>query len=169
MTDLDDFRAAKDDFFAHEEQSPLTREQKQAFDGLHYFPENPDLRLEVTLERFSKPEQIQMQTSTGDVQVYTRYGRFQFEVDGQPAELTVYHSNGGFFLPFVDSQAPKETYGAGRYLEPEPLGGGRFLVDFNLAYNPYCAYNDMWSCPLTPFENHLKVPIRAGEKNFHAD
>jgi len=167
MTDLDDFRAAKNDFFAHDHQSPLTREQRREFKGLNYFPENPGLRLELPVERFPKPDAIQVQTSTGDVQTYTRYGRFHFSVDGQPAELTLYQSDGGFFLPFVDSQAPRETYGAGRYLEPEELEDGRFLVDFNLAYNPYCAYNDAWSCPLTPFENHIKVPIKAGEKNFH--
>ncbi len=167
MTELDDFRAAKDDFFAHDHQSPLTRAQRQAFTGLHYFPENPALRLEVEVEPFLQQDEIEMQTSTGDVQHYTRYGRFKFSVDGLPAELTLYESTGSFFLPFVDSQAPKETYGAGRYLEPEPLGGRRFLVDFNYAYNPYCAYNDAWSCPLTPFENHVKVPIQAGEKNFH--
>ncbi len=167
MTELDEFRAAKDDFFVHDQQSPLTRPQRQAFTGLHYFPENPSLRLEVAVEPFPRQEEVEMQTSTGDVQRYTRYGRFKFEVDGQPAELTLYTTGGGFFLPFVDGQAPKETYGAGRYLEPEPLGGDRFLVDFNYAYNPYCAYNDAWSCPLTPFENHIKAPIKAGEKNFH--
>ncbi len=167
MSDLEDFRAAKDDFFAHDRQSPLTRAQRQEFKGLHYFPENPALRLEVKVEPFPQPGQIEMQTTTGDVQRYTRYGRFKFEVDGQPSELTLYETAGSFFLPFVDSQAPKETYGAGRYLEPEPLDGDEFLVDFNYAYNPYCAYNDAWSCPLTPFENHLKVPIKAGEKNFH--
>ncbi len=167
MTELDDFRAAKDDFFARDHQSPLTRAQRQEFKGLHYFPANPALRLEVKVEPFPQRGEIEMQTSTGDVQHYTRYGRFKFEVDGQPAELTLYESAGSFFLPFVDNQAPNETYGAGRYLEPEPLGGDRFLVDFNYAYNPYCAYNDAWSCPLTPFENHVKVPIKAGEKNFH--
>jgi uncharacterized protein (DUF1684 family) len=66
----------------------------------------------------------------------------------------------------VDSLANTETYGAGRYLEPERLENGKYLVDFNLAYNPYCAYNDRYSCPLTPFENQIKVPIRAGEKTF---
>ena len=81
-------------------------------------------------------------------------------------ELTLYHGAYGFFLPFVDSAAGIETYPSGRYLEPEPLPGDRFLVDFNLAYNPYCAYNDRWSCPITPFENRLKVPVRAGEKMF---
>jgi hypothetical protein len=89
-------------------------------------------------------------------------------VDDQSAELTIYTSDGEYFLPFTDALAGKETYGAGRYLEPHPLGNGMFLIDFNYAYNPYCAYNARWSCPLTPFENRLKVSIRAGEKNFEA-
>jgi uncharacterized protein (DUF1684 family) len=88
-----------------------------------------------------------MQTSTGDVRTCQRYGRFTFSVDGQEASLTIYSGDNGYFLPFVDALAGTETYGAGRYLEPEPLGGGVFLVDFNLAYNPYCAYGDQWSCP----------------------
>lgn len=166
MTDLDDFRQQKDQFFARDRQSPLTREQKAAFQGLKYFPENPALRLEVEVQPFPKPEEIQMQTSTGDVQVYTRYARVSFTVEGQPAELTIYASDSGYFLPFVDSLANKETYGAGRYLEPETEDGVHFYIDFNLAYNPYCAYNENWNCPITPAENRLKVPIRAGEKLF---
>ena len=82
--------------------------------------------------------------------------------------LTLYHNENGYFLPFADSQAGIETYGAGRYLEPKRLPDGRFASDFNLAYNPYCAYNDRWSCPITPAENRIKVPIRAGEKVFEA-
>ena len=167
MTELDAFRKEKDDFFGDHPQSPLTREQKRDFHGLNYFPENDDLRFEVKAEEFPVKERIEMQTSTGDVQIYFRHSRFKFQVEGQDAELTIYESENGFFLPFVDSLAGKETYGAGRYLEPEPLPGGRFLIDFNMAYNPYCAYNEQWSCPLTPFENRLKVPIRAGEKLFH--
>ena len=159
-------RAEKDEFFKSDRYSPLTPEQKQAFTGLSYFPENPALALEVEVEPITPPDTIEMQTSTGDAQTYRRHGRFKFEVDGQPAELTIYHGEHGYFLPFVDSQANQETYGAGRYLEPEPLGGNRFRVNFNLAYNPYCAYNDLFSCPLTPAENRLKVPVRAGEKLF---
>ena len=98
--------------------------------------------------------------------MYVRHSRFEFQVEGQEAELTIYQNENGYFLPFVDALAGKETYPAGRYLEPEELHGNRFLVDFNLAYNPYCAYNEMWSCPITPPENRLKVPIRAGEKLF---
>lgn len=168
MTELDLLRAEKDEFFGSHPQSPLAREQRQEFKGLLYFPENDALRLEVRVEEFMDKEQFDMQTSTGSVQTYEKFGRFKFVVDGDEVELTIYQSRQGFFLPFVDSLAGRETYPAGRYLEPEPLPGGRFLVDFNLAYNPYCAYNEMWSCPITPAENRLKVAIRAGEKLFHA-
>lgn len=168
MTELKDFRADKDDFFGRHSQSPLTREQKQNFHGLNYFPENDALRFEAQVEEFSQKERIEMQTTTGASQTYERFGRFKFVVEGEEVELTIYQSPHGFFLPFVDALAGAETYPAGRYLEPDPLPGNRFFIDFNLAYNPYCAYNEMWSCPVTPAENRLKVAIRAGEKNFHA-
>lgn len=166
MPRLERFRKDKDQFFRTHPQSPLTHQQRHNFEGLKYFDENPALELTVDVEVFAQKETIEMQTSTGDVQHYQRYGRFKFEVDGEEAELTIYTSENGFFLPFVDALAGKETYGAGRYLEPEPEGGNKFHVDFNMAYNPYCAYNDMFSCPLTPWENRLKVAIRAGEKIY---
>lgn len=167
MSELDDFRAEKDEFFRRHPQSPLTPEQRRDFKGLNYFPENEALRLEVKVELLNDTQPMLMQTSTGGVQEYVRYGKFKFQVDGQDAELTIYQADYGFFLPFVDSLAGKETYPAGRYLEPEPLPGNHFFVDFNVAYNPYCAYNEMWSCPITPAENRLKVPIEAGERLFH--
>jgi uncharacterized protein len=167
MSELVSYRAEKDEFFGRHPQSPLAPDQRLTFKGLQYFPENEDLRLEVEVEPVTDQEPMQMQTSTGGVQTYVRYGRFRFQVEGEDAELTIYQNEHGFFLPFVDSLAGTETYPAGRYLEPEALTRNRFLVDFNLAYNPYCAYNEMWSCPITPAENRLKVPIRAGEKLFH--
>ena len=145
MSELDDFRAEKDEFFGRHPQSPLAPEQRRDFKGLNYFPENEALRLDVKVELLNDTKPMLMQTSTGGVQEYVRYGKFKFRVDGQEAELTIYQADYGFFLPFVDSLAGKETYPAGRYLEPEPLPGNRFLVDFNVAYNPYCAYNEMWS------------------------
>jgi uncharacterized protein (DUF1684 family) len=166
MSDLSSFRRHKDVFFADHPQSPLTRNQKKNFKGLAYFPENPALHFELAVLRFEENQTVQMQTSTGDVQEYLRYGKIQFIVEGQQVELTLFADHNGYFLPFVDSLAGAETYPAGRYLEPEELPDGKFLIDFNLAYNPYCAYNEMWSCPLTPFENRLRVPIRAGEMNF---
>jgi uncharacterized protein len=167
MTELEAFRTEKNEFFENHPQSPLNREQQLDFTGLNYFPENDSLRLEVEVDEFETKDEFEMQTSTGTIQHYRKFGKFHFAVDGDKVELTIYQSEHGFFLPFVDSLAGKETYPAGRYLEPEPLPGGRFLVDFNVAYNPYCAYNEAWSCPITPAENRLKVAIRAGEKLFH--
>ena len=164
MTSLEDFRKSKDQFFKHHPQSPLTHDQRDQFEGLSYFPKNPALNLTLEIEPFEEQEMITMQTSTGDQQTYTRYGKFNFQVDGEGAELIIFASPHGFFLPFVDSLRGKETYGAGRYLDPEVLPDGRFHIDFNMAYNPYCAYNELFSCPLTPFENRLEVPIQAGEK-----
>jgi uncharacterized protein (DUF1684 family) len=169
MSNLKEFRKRKDEFFANDQQSPLTREQKRVFKGLKYFPGAPELDLVVEVERIEEDDEVHMQTSTGDVQSYRRYGKFRFPLDGGKAELTIFSDGNGFFLPFVDSLAGEQTYPAGRYLEPEPLANGKFKIDFNMAYNPYCAYNDMWSCPLTPAENRLKVPIRAGEMIFHEE
>jgi uncharacterized protein (DUF1684 family) len=166
MNKLAEVRGQKDTFFARHPQSPLTPSQKRDFKYLDYFPEEPELRFELPIERFSDQQTIQIQTSTGEFQEYQKYGTIRFPVNGQQVELTVFANGHGFFLPFIDSLAGSETYPAGRYLEPEPLPNGKFLIDFNQAYNPYCAYNEHWSCPLTPFENRLKVPIRAGEKIF---
>lgn len=167
MTTLEELRKEKDDFFKNNRQSPLTAAQKSTFHGLSYFDENPALRLELTLERSPDPEMVAIATSTGEERDYWHVGCIRFQVDGQEAVLQVYETDYGYFLPFSDATAPTETYGAGRYLEPDDLGGDQMLVDFNLAYNPYCAYNERWSCPLPPVANRLRVRIEAGEKNFH--
>jgi hypothetical protein len=164
MADLQTFRRRKDEFFRYDRHSPLTPEQRERFNGLRYYAENEALRFVLPIEKFEQQETITMQTSTGDVADFIRWGRIHFEVDGQPAALTVYASPGGdFFLPFTDATSGSETYGAGRYLEIDPLPDGQFEVDFNMAYNPYCAYSPYWSCPIPPQENRLSVPIRAGE------
>lgn len=161
-----EFRAQKDEFFELDPHSPLTPEQKQTFFGLKYFPVNESLRFDLEIETFDDPQTIEMQTSTGDLRTFTRYGQIHFLVAGELTSLTVFASEHGFFIPFVDSQAGKETYGAGRYLDPEPNDDGSLHVDFNLAYNPYCAYNDLYSCPIPPMENRLNVAIKAGEMNY---
>ena len=162
-------RRDKDEFFRTDSYSPLTKAQKKDFSGLNYYPANPALRLEIPLDTLPEPQPLEMQTTTGEIRDFMRIGKVKFEVEGQPAELSIFLNSDGYFLPFVNSLAGQETYPAGRYLEPEPIGSGLFLIDFNLAYNPYCAYNDGWSCPLTPPENRIKVPIRAGEKIFHPE
>lgn len=166
MSDLDHYRSQKDDFFSHSPQSPFTLEMQANFTGIKYFPEVPALQMELEIEEFEVKDRVEIQTTTGDMRTYQRFGKIHFEIEGEPTELTVYSTPHGYFIPFVDSQAGKETYGAGRYLDPEALPDGKLLVDFNLAYNPYCAYNEAYSCPLTPSENRLKVAIKAGEMNF---
>jgi uncharacterized protein (DUF1684 family) len=114
-----------------------------------------------------------MQTSTGDTRQYRRWGHFTITVAGQSGELTIYADTygGDLFLPFKDATNGAETYGAGRYMDNhrpaiQRLQGDTYRIDFNHAYNPYCAYNLGYSCPLPPRDNWLKLPIRAGEKAF---
>jgi len=165
------FRQAKDAFFRDGHDSPLTADQQRAFAGLPYFDEDPSLRLVVEPSPFAAPEEVEVELdlSTGGAAVYRRWARVHFEVEGAPAELTVFRDaeGGEIFLPFKDATAAAgETYGAGRYLDVHEATDGRLLLDFNYAYNPYCAYNERWSCPLTPAENVLAVSIRAGEKTY---
>ena len=168
MSELTEFRRSKDEFFASDHHSPLTDEQQKGFHGLSYFDENPALMLALEPKELDPQETIEMQTSTGDVASYLRWGKLKFQVDGEKAVLTVYRDadGEGFFLPFADRTSGRDTYGSGRYLEPQELPDGKLLVDFNYAYSPYCAYNEQWSCPLTPFENRIAPAIRAGETNF---
>ena len=174
MNELTHLRNEIDQFMGFHPQSPLSADQRVLFEGLPYYDANEALVLTVEMVRFAATEpMIEMETSTGDVRPYRRYGRFSFLVDGEEASLTIYSDMYGqeFFLPFRDGTSGKETYGAGRYLDNHrpgivDLGNGRFKIDFNYNYNPYCAYNLAYSCPLPPRENWLTVPIRAGEKNF---
>jgi hypothetical protein len=168
-TPLEQFRADKDSFFRDDPQSPLLAAQRHSFKGLSYYAEDPALVFTLTPEEFPEQELVDMQTSTGDEATYLRWARVRFEVEGQEAALTVYRDpgSGALFLPFQDANAGGETYGAGRYLEVEELADGKLRVDFNYAYNPYCAYNEGWSCPMPLPENRLSLAIQAGEKAFH--
>jgi uncharacterized protein (DUF1684 family) len=158
-------RAEKDMYFRRDPYGPI--EDRQSFSGLNYYPPDPAFRFTLPLQRV-EPEPLIFQTSTGDERQYQRIGTVEFEVEGQPAQLAIYKSEDydELFLPFRDATSGTETYGAGRYLEPVELADDELLVDFNLAYNPYCAYSEAFSCPLPPVENWLKVSIRAGEKNY---
>lgn len=158
-------RAQKDKFFKEHPQSPLNPEQQASFTGLSYFIPLPKLDMVVDVKPFEKPENVQIQTTTGETRWYLRWGEFHFTIGGEDARLTIYKMPpDNYFLPFVDALAGEETYPAGRYLEPVQLGDNQFRIDFNQAYNPYCVYGAGWSCPITPAENRLNVPIRAGEK-----
>ena len=167
MSALSEFRAAKDDFFRSDHDSPLQPQQQREFEGLSYYDEDATLSLGIAPAPFDEQAVIEMQTSTGEVASYLRWARISFEVAGEAAELTIFKDvqSSSLFLPFQDANAGGETYGAGRYLDVEEHDG-RLHVDFNYAYNPYCAYNEQWSCPIPPAENRLTVAIRAGERSF---
>ncbi len=166
-------RAAKDAAFKSE-NSPLRPEDRPGFHGLAYFPVNPKLRFSVRLQRYPAPTRVRLGTNTGEIRSALRYGYFDFKVEGQDCRLHAYRledapESGGsmLFIPFRDSTSGKESYGAGRYVDLKENTSGVYDLDFNRAYNPSCAYNSEFSCPVPPSENTLKVPIRAGEKRYH--
>jgi uncharacterized protein (DUF1684 family) len=165
--ELHELRQHKDEWFRHDPHSPVPTEQRAAFAGLQYFPLNADLAFDVAVEP-ADGSTLKIPTSDGSSRRYRQAGRVRFDVNGEQAELVLLsrEDEEGFFLPFRDATSGKQAYGAGRYLDIDPARNGQVHVDFNLAYNPYCAYNDAFSCPLPPPENWLRVPIRAGEAMY---
>ncbi len=169
LTELDEIREAKDDFFRRSPGSPLDHEQRHAFGGLRYYPPDDRLRFVIALDTADAGSAEEIEMSNGSSERMARAGRFSFTVEGKPVRLTAFRSKaeGSLFIPFRDATGKSETYPSGRYVEAEPVGTDLWLLDLNRAYNPYCAYNDAWRCPLPPRENWLDVEIRAGEKRFH--
>jgi uncharacterized protein (DUF1684 family) len=165
------FRRAKDDFFRTSHDSPIPEEERRRFKGLKYFEPDEAFRVRARLVRYPKPEVLTMLTSKGTVQRFARVGYFEFELEGKKVRLQAYKSAEGndthLFVPFRDKTSGNETYGAGRYLDLDVSPDDRYTIDFNLAYNPYCAYSGDYICPLPPRENWLPVEVRAGEKKYH--
>ena len=165
-------RVDKDSFFRNDIDSPIPPSERSNFKGLNYFPSDDRYRVTSKLERFDTPKPIMIATSTGNRQAYMRYGAFTFEIEGRSLKLIVYKSaedhpySRSLFIPFSDETSGRETYAAGRYLDLEEQGGDDYELDFNMAYNPYCAYSEEYTCPLPPAENKLSVRILAGEKNY---
>lgn len=169
------FRRGRDALFRDHPQSALDAGQRARFTGLAWFPYDPAFRVVAELRAPVSDEELAIDTGGEDGTVrYRRVGRLATPY----GRLTLFWTlgyGGGLFLPFRDATAGKETYGAGRYLTDTIKGtygralevdGERLLLDFNYAYNPSCAYNAHWACPLAPPENHLETPIRAGELAF---
>jgi uncharacterized protein (DUF1684 family) len=148
--------------------SPIPDSLRGAFPGLSYYPPNPALAFRAPLEILEEQEVVKVAATGGDVRMMTRFGRFTFDVDGKRCSLTVFKSDPDsphLFVPFMDETNGTETYEVGRYIDLEEHDGEEpYLLDFNLSYNPYCAYNPSYTCPIVPAENTLPVAIRAGEK-----
>jgi len=165
-------RAAKDRMFRESADSPIPPTKRDELLPLSYYPVDPSYSVPAALKLANERPVFEMPTSTGTIRKYQHVGTLEFSYKGQPFSLGAFTEAGtkritSLFVPFADLTTGKETYFAGRYLDLEPTGTGIYEIDFNLAYNPYCAYNDALRCPLPPRENWLSVPIRAGELSFH--
>ena len=165
-------RLDKDRGFKAGSSSPLPEGDRARFSGLAYYPVDPRLRFHVKLNRYPRPEPIRIGTNTGEIRDGLRYGYFEFQIDGRTCRLQAYRmeddaDRGAYlFIPFRDATSGAETYAAGRYIDLRENTSGMYELDFNRAYNPYCAYNTTFSCPVPPPENTLPVAVRAGEKKY---
>ena len=165
------WREVRDELFRLHPQSPLTPEARAEFDGLPYFDYDPALRAYAEV-RPAERERREIVTSGEEPYTFTRFARAGFELAGEPQALDLYWLEGyggGIFLSFADATSGRETYGACRYLLDTVKGAdlgerdGKLLLDFNFAYNPSCAYDPRWVCPLAPPGNRLAAAVRGGE------
>jgi uncharacterized protein (DUF1684 family) len=167
-SDVLKIRKDKDVAFKEGEESPI--KDKAAFKGLNYYSFNKDYIVDFVVEKAEKAETVDIKMTDGTTEKLILFGKIKGEFQSFTLTLTLYQrENGDFFLPFKDKTAPTETYGGGRYLDL-PLKNAknnRLRVDFNLAYNPFCAYNTDFACPIPPVENTLPIRIEAGEKLFN--
>ena len=166
------WRAARDDLFARHPQSPLPEHERASFGGVDYFDYDPSARALATIAPIA-PQTLDIPTSQDSAFRFTRFGKAEFELRGQSLALELYWIEGyggGIYLPFGDATSGTTTYGGGRYLLDTVKGadlgaeGDLLVLDFNFAYNPSCAYDSRWSCPLAPPANRLALDIRAGER-----
>ena len=176
--DLDsivDFQEKMNQHFADSTESPLTKADLETFKKLDFYSPNEKFFVIAKLVRTPNAKPFKMQTTTARLPKYVQYGILKFKIDGKKFKLNVYQSadlprnplyKNSLFLPFTDRTSGVESYGGGRYIDLFIPKGKRIVIDFNKAYNPYCAYNVKYSCPVVPAENDLNIEICAGVKNF---
>lgn len=176
VSGIQEHQQALNSQFKDKEDSPLTPQDRKKFEALDFFPIDSNYRVEARFERTPNAEPVKMKTSTDRMPTYQVYGKLSFELKGETYELKVYQSlrlreseehKSYLFLPFTDLTNGVETYGGGRYIDLTIPQGNTLIIDFNKAYNPYCAYSYSYSCPIPPAENHLETMIMAGIKKFH--
>lgn len=169
------FQENMNEHYADSAKSPLKKKDIAVFKELEFFPINENYFVQAKFIRTKKEKPFEMKTTTSRKPIYVKYGELHFKIDGVPCQLNVYQNvefskkpgyKNSLFLPFTDYTSGVESYGGGRYIDLEIQKGNSWTVDFNHAYNPYCAYNEVYSCPIVPKENDLKVEIKAGVKAF---
>lgn len=166
-------RNNRDAFMRTSDESPF-KGLAQPYEGLNYYSINPAFRVQADLETIKERQTLVLGTSDGQSRTFLTYGWAEFDLMNQRHRLLVLEhwdkgpDRGNLFLAFTDETSASESYGGGRYLDVRKVPGATtLLLDFNLAYNPYCAYNNSFSCPFPPKENHIAVAVSAGEKNYH--
>ena len=163
--EIQEYRKDVIDFFEKSQNSPIYTLQEKIVP--FYYDPNPEYRVEAFMEKFENPDTLEMLTTKSDVRNMIRYGKLKFKLNDDKYELTAYvnieHPE-SLFIPFLDKTSGKETYEAGRYLDMSRTDESKYILDFNLAYNPYCYYNAKYSCPIVPEDNYLDTKIEAGEK-----
>ncbi len=167
-------RSAKDESFKNDPDSPIPADKKNALLPLAYFPIDESYAVPASLEPAEDRTRIEVPTSVGKIRQLERIGALKFFLKGQSLRLTAFRdlesaNANRLFVPFTDLTSGTETYAAGRYMELDPTPTGIYVVDFNIAYNPYCYYSPEYDCPYPPKENRLGIPIRAGERMQKSD
>lgn len=161
--------------YKDEKESPLLAKDLKKFKSLDFYPINENFFVLAKFIRTPDEKPFEMPTTTERKPVYVKYGEAHFSIDGKSFKLNVYQSQdlkkiekykNSLFLPFTDLTSGVESYGGGRYVDLEIPEGDVIPIDFNTAYNPYCAYNHKYSCPIPPSENDLAIEIKAGVKKF---
>lgn len=172
INEIENHRKEKDLFFKNHNQSPLPIKERQKFNGLLYFPVDQNLRFITLLKEHEQKTTVHVEDSKGSKQTFLRWGEFTFPMNNSTYKLQAYKnhpSDTNLWVPFRDKTNNTETYAAGRYIDLTKESDTiyhKWILDFNLAYNPFCAYNENYVCPFIPPENWLKIPIRAGEKTY---
>jgi uncharacterized protein (DUF1684 family) len=174
VSSIQKMREEKDNSMRNDSDSPFANDSVNTFTGLKYYPVDAAYRIQATLTPIENKKAITLPTSDEKQKSYLEYAYAEFEMQGQRNKLLILEImdmgpyRGTLFLAFADQTSAVETYGAGRYLDIKKVPGGTSIIlDFNEAYNPYCAYNDNFSCPFPPQENILDIRIEAGEKTYY--
>lgn len=168
-------RHSENEHFRDKEKTILTAEDFEDFAGLEFYPIDLKYRVKAKFVRTPAELPFLMPTTTDRLPEYVKYGEAHFSMDGKELKLALYQSTEAYdeagyedylFLPFTDLTSGDGSYGGGRFLDARIPKGNKIFLDFNKAYNPYCAYNYKYSCPIPPKENDLLVRIEAGIKAF---
>ncbi|SHN03620.1 hypothetical protein SAMN04488057_105359 [Cyclobacterium lianum] len=158
-------------FLKYNLDSPLEEEQKDELDSLDFYPIDPEYKVRARLVPVENRRILEIPMTDGSLERYIRHSYAEFDLRGKGLKLLLLQAEDetdrrNFFLAFADETSGDETYGGGRYLNLRQDGQSSITIDFNLAFNPYCAYNPDFACPIPPRENILDIAIRAGEKNY---